>query len=258
MGLCTSYLHVYAVWLKQEKTSSEKKNIFIYALQFFVSLTFCTYLKRLTSVSGLTELFSGSVKILYKLYMYFYSYAYKYMSMYFASCVVFFFLPSFGQQDLNSGQFLMNLITHTHKKSPLVTSTKMFVKLFKQKFTCKLPLKDYSVKIWDCLCNRFTKTTNMFEVFLFTLWIWGVPLLAHRFIKNLGFFVLSINVTWTSRQWTSVHTSPSNNSILFWFRWWHTKAELTCPWDIGWKCENILHTWFRQFWFCLREINLIF
>lgn len=116
MGLCTSYLHVYAVWLKQEKTSSEKKNIFIYALQFFVSLTFCTYLKRLTSVSGLTELFSGSVKILYKLYMYFYSYAYKYMSMYFASCVVFFFLPSFGQQDLNSGQFLMNLITHTHTK----------------------------------------------------------------------------------------------------------------------------------------------
>lgn len=39
---------------KKQKKKVQKKNNFIYALHFFVSLTFCTYLKRLTSVSGLT------------------------------------------------------------------------------------------------------------------------------------------------------------------------------------------------------------
>lgn len=66
---------------KSEKRRFRKKNNFIYALHFFVSLTFCTYLKRLTSVSGLTEQISRSAEILYNMYMYFYSYAYKYMSV---------------------------------------------------------------------------------------------------------------------------------------------------------------------------------
>lgn len=65
---------------KITKKGRFRKNNFIYALHFFVSLTFCTYLKRLTSVSGPTEQFSRSAKILYNMYMYFYSYAYKYMS----------------------------------------------------------------------------------------------------------------------------------------------------------------------------------
>lgn len=73
---------------KKEEEDSEKK-VFIYALHFFVSLTFCTYLKRLTSVSGLTEPFSRSAKILYSMYMYFYSYAYKYMSVICLLCPVF-------------------------------------------------------------------------------------------------------------------------------------------------------------------------
>lgn len=83
MGLCTSSscpLHV----ILTGKTKCEgrfRKKDFIYAFQIFVSLTFCTYLKRLTSVSGLTELFSRSAKKLYNMYMYFYSYSYKYMSM---------------------------------------------------------------------------------------------------------------------------------------------------------------------------------
>lgn len=66
---------------KKNKRKFQKKKVFIYALHFFVSLTFCTYLKRLTSVPGLTEPFSRSAKILYSMYMYFYSYAYKYMSV---------------------------------------------------------------------------------------------------------------------------------------------------------------------------------
>lgn len=66
---------------KQKKRRFRKKTNFIYALHFFVSLTFCTYLKRLTSVSGLTEQISRSAEILYNMYMYFYSYAYKYMSV---------------------------------------------------------------------------------------------------------------------------------------------------------------------------------
>lgn len=74
---------------KKNKRKIQKKEVFIYALHFFVSLTFCTYLKRLTSVSGLTELFSRSAKILYSMYMYFYSYAYKYMSVICLLCPVF-------------------------------------------------------------------------------------------------------------------------------------------------------------------------
>lgn len=73
---------------KDEKRSFRKKDNFIYALHFFVSLTFCTYLKRLTSVLGLTEQFSRSVEILYNMYMYFYSYAYKYMSVSCLLCLV--------------------------------------------------------------------------------------------------------------------------------------------------------------------------
>lgn len=71
----------------RQKEDSEKKD-FIYALHFIVSLTFCTYLKRLISVSGLTEPFSRSAKILYNMYMYFYSYAYKYMSVICLLCPV--------------------------------------------------------------------------------------------------------------------------------------------------------------------------
>lgn len=84
MGLCTSIsMSAPCDFNRKNKMRKkvQKKKDFIYALQFFVSLTFCTYLKRLTSVSGLTELFSRSAKILYNMYMYFYSYAYKYMSM---------------------------------------------------------------------------------------------------------------------------------------------------------------------------------
>lgn len=96
MSLCTRYLHVHSVCFQQEegkknKMKFQKKKVFIYALHFFVSLTFCTYLKRLTSVSGLTEPFSRSAKILYSMYMYFYSYAYKYMSVICHLCPVFFF-----------------------------------------------------------------------------------------------------------------------------------------------------------------------
>lgn len=75
---------------KNKRKIQKKKKDFIYALHFFVSLTFCTYLKRLTSVSGLTEPFSRSAKILYNMYMYFYSYAYKYMSVICLLCPVFF------------------------------------------------------------------------------------------------------------------------------------------------------------------------
>lgn len=94
MGLCTRYLHVCSVWFfltgRSKKTRGRfRKKVFIYALHFFVSLTFCTYLKRLTSVSGLTEPFSRSAKILYSMYMYFYSYAYKYMSVICLLCPVF-------------------------------------------------------------------------------------------------------------------------------------------------------------------------
>lgn len=86
MSLCTCYLHVHSVFFltgrrKKNQDEISVKKVFIYALHFFVSLTFCTYLKRLTSVSGLTEPFSRSAKILYSMYMYFYSYAYKYMSV---------------------------------------------------------------------------------------------------------------------------------------------------------------------------------
>lgn len=56
---------------KCKKMVQKKKDNFIYALHFFVSLTFCTYLKRLTSVLGLTERFSRSAEILYNMYMYF-------------------------------------------------------------------------------------------------------------------------------------------------------------------------------------------
>lgn len=76
---------------KKQKKDSEKNN-FINALHFFVSLTFCTYLKRLTSVSGLTEQISRSAEILYNMYMYFYSYAYKYMSVICLQCPLSFIL----------------------------------------------------------------------------------------------------------------------------------------------------------------------
>lgn len=77
---------------KSKKRRFRKKNNFIYALHFFVSLTFCTYLKRLTSVPGLTEQISRSAEILYNMYMYFYSYAYKYMSVICLLCPVSFIL----------------------------------------------------------------------------------------------------------------------------------------------------------------------
>lgn len=100
MGFCTSYLHVRYTWFltgkiykKKRKKQDSEKNNFIYALHFFVSLTFCTYLKRLTSVSGMTEQISRSAEILYNMYMYFYSYAYKYMSVICLLCVVSFTLP---------------------------------------------------------------------------------------------------------------------------------------------------------------------
>lgn len=88
---------------KKQKTKRKiQKKDFIYALHFFVSLTFCTYLKRLTSVSGLTEPYSRSAKILYNMYMYFYSYAYKYMSVICLLCPVFFiFSPTPEPQKLH-------------------------------------------------------------------------------------------------------------------------------------------------------------
>lgn len=71
-------LYVIFNWGKKYKKKKKilkrwfrKKDNFIYALHFFVSLTFCTYLKRLTSVLGLTERFSCSAEILYNMYMYF-------------------------------------------------------------------------------------------------------------------------------------------------------------------------------------------
>lgn len=104
MGFCTSYLHVRSTWFltgkntkKKQKKKIQKKNNFIYALHFFVSLTFCTYLKRLTSVSGLTEQISRSAEILYNMYMYFYSYAYKYMSVICLLCPVSFILSSLSR-----------------------------------------------------------------------------------------------------------------------------------------------------------------
>lgn len=82
-------LYVIFNWEKKnQKRRFRKKDNFIYALHFFVSLTFCTYLKRLTSVLGLTEQFSRSAEILYNMYMYFYSYAYKYMSVICLLCPV--------------------------------------------------------------------------------------------------------------------------------------------------------------------------
>lgn len=78
-------LYVIFNWEKKIQKKKLKRRFrkkdFIYALHFLVSLTFCTYLKRFTSVLGLTEQFSRSAEILYNMYMYFYSYAYKYMSV---------------------------------------------------------------------------------------------------------------------------------------------------------------------------------
>lgn len=91
-------------------------------------------------------------------------------------------------------------------------------------------------------CNQSKNFAGMtdfceFELSLFTQRIVDVPLLAYSFIKNLGLF-LSL---W---QIKAVDVSPLQVFpgafkflallIMFWFGWWRTKTQLTCPWDINW------------------------
>lgn len=97
MGLCTSYLHVRSVWFltgkkkqnKKTKGRFRKKRLYI-CFTFHRLINILHLFKRLTSVSGLTEPFPRSAKILYNMYMYFYSYAYKYMSVICLLCPVVF------------------------------------------------------------------------------------------------------------------------------------------------------------------------
>lgn len=102
-----------------------------------------------------------------------------------------------------------------------------------------LLLEEYSVKnqsqpnLQTCLTSF-----DMFELFLFTLTIWGVPLLTCGFIKNVGFFCQgSGHVTFSGLFVEAFkYFAPW---ILFWFGWWHTDG-IDMPTLTGWKYENIL------------------
>lgn len=99
---------LYYVILKNEWKS-------INALQFFVSLTICTYLKKVCVLwqNSLSHCWAKKLRYCTNMYMCFYSYAYKYMSMEFSpslSCVSYDF-PYFP--------LLMEIF---HKIPPLVRS----------------------------------------------------------------------------------------------------------------------------------------